>query len=85
MNGRPSRYQIDGHKIVLAAHDVKYSREDDDQCQAKSSKRSERRFDSGHRRQDQTDASKKLTDPGVDQAPRSALVFRGAARVCGNL
>ena len=65
--GEPSLHQIDGHKVVLAPHDVKYSREDHDQRQAEGSKRRELRFDSGHRRHDQADASKKLTDPDEDE------------------
>src|ERR1700730_1064076 len=61
--GDPSQHQIDGHKVVLAPHDVKYSRQEHDQRQAEGTKRRELRFDSGHRRQDQADASKKLRDP----------------------
>src|SRR4029077_7362474 len=60
--------QIDGQeKAVLAAHDVKYSCEDHDQRQADGSKRRELRFDSGHRRQDQADASQKLTGSDEDK------------------
>ena len=75
--GDPSQHQIDGHKVVLAPHDVKYSREDHDQRQAEASKRRELRFDSGHRRQDQADASKKLTDPDEDE---QVLRHRGKPR-----
>jgi hypothetical protein len=46
---------------------VKYSREDHDRRQAEGSKRRELRFDSGPRRHDQADASKKLTDPDEDE------------------
>jgi len=60
--GDPSRHQIDGHKDALP-HDVKYSRQEHDQRQAEGTKRRELRSDSGHRRQEQADASKKLTDP----------------------
>src|SRR5258708_8329320 len=67
MNAATSQDQVDGHKVVLAPRDVKYSREDHDQHQAEGSKRRELRFDSGHRRQDQADASKKLTDPEGDE------------------
>jgi hypothetical protein len=44
---------------------VKYSREDHDQRQAEASERREFRFDSGHCRHDQADASEKLTDPAM--------------------
>jgi hypothetical protein len=75
--GDPAQRQIDGHKVVLAPHDVKYSREDHDQRQAEGSKRHELRFDSGHRRQDQADAFKKLTDPDEDE---QVLRHRGKPR-----
>jgi len=75
--GDPSQHQIDGHKVVLVPHDVKYSREDHDQRQAEGSKRRELRFDSGHRRQDQADASKKLTDPDEDEQVRPTILNRG--------
>src|SRR5277367_4210106 len=49
-------------KAELAAHDVKYCRKDHDQRQADSSEGRESRSDASHRRQDQADTPKKLTD-----------------------
>ena len=39
MNGAiPLSTRFDGHKVVFAPHDVKYGREDHDQCEAEGSK-----------------------------------------------
>jgi len=63
----PPRTRLMSTKLYSPRHDVKYSREDHDQRQAEGSKRRELPFDSGHRRHDQADASKKLTDPDEDE------------------
>src|SRR5579862_9038297 len=60
--GDSTEHKIHRHeKAELVAHDVKYSCKDHDQRQADGSERRKFRFGAGHRRHNETDASKKLT------------------------